>query len=230
MLKPDYAPLLRKMGLQFQNSAWIEQALSHRSVGKDNNERLEFLGDSILNFAMANLLYTRFPDATEGELSRLRAHLVREESLADIALEHQLSDYLRMGAGELRSGGFRRHSILADTIEAIIAAVYFDTGLTAALDFVERLYEKRLNAPDLRQSIKDPKTALQELLQAQKKSLPVYHLLKTEGDDHEQVFFVECEVSAFAFKTQGQGVSRRKAEQQAAAEMLARITTPTKKS
>lgn len=230
MLKPDYAPLLRKLGLRFQNPAWIEQALSHRSVGKENNERLEFLGDSILNFAIASLLYVRFPDASEGELSRLRAHLVREESLADIALEYQLSDYLRMGAGELRSGGFRRHSILADTIEAIIAAVYCDAGLPAALEFVTRLYEKRLDAPDLRQTIKDPKTALQERLQAQKKALPIYHLLKTEGDDHEQVFFVECEVAALQLKTQGQGVSRRKAEQQAAAEMLAQMAAPVKKS
>ncbi|MBI5110128.1 MAG: ribonuclease III [Rhodocyclales bacterium] len=211
------------LGHGFARPELLRQALTHRSFAATNNEQLEFLGDSVLDLAIAASLCLRFPELKEGELSRLRANLVRQESLAEIALSLELGSYLALGEGELKSGGARRPSILADALEAIIGAIYRDAGFDTARAVVERLYLPALDRIDPENAGKDPKTALQEILQGKHLPLPRYKLLATRGEAHAQEFEVECEVPEFAIRTKGIGASRRIAEQQAAERALAGI-------
>ena len=212
--------LAERLDYRCRDAALVEAALTHRSAGGNHNERLEFLGDAVLNCLVAELLYRLYPRADEGELSRLRASLVSGDSLADTAAGIELGDRLRLGAGELRSGGFRRHSILADALEALIGAVYLDGGLDAARRVVERLLAARLaQLPDAAE-LKDPKTRLQEYLQGRGMALPSYRVEQVSGEAHLQTFDVRCEVSALALSARGIGLSRRRAEQQAAEEIL----------
>lgn len=214
--------LQRRIGYDFDDIELLERALSHRSIGAHNNERLEFLGDAILGFEVADQLYRRVDDADEGQLSRMRAHLVKRETLAGIARDLELGELLRLGSGELRSGGQTRDSILADAIEAIIAAVYLDGGIDEARALVRRLLGDRLRAPTSEIRRKDPKTRLQEHLQALGQPLPRYEVSAVEGEPHDQTFRVTC-VTGLVEDTQGSGGSRRKAEQAAARAMLARL-------
>jgi len=219
----DLPRLCRRLKYNFQDIKLLKRALSHCSVGNDNNERLEFLGDSILSFVIAEALFTRFPQESEGQLSRLRAHLVKGQTLAEIAMEMQLGDYLYLGQGELKSGGFRRESILADALEAIIAAIHLDGGFEQSKQFILQLYHSRLDDKTLKDTLKDAKTQLQEFLQAKKKPLPEYILTKVEGEEHNQIFYVSCKVEGIALETQGAGVNRRKAEQEAASLLLTHL-------
>ena len=208
------------IGYEFKSEALLRQALTHRSFGDNNNERLEFLGDAILSFVIAAALYEKFPDSSEGDLSRLRARLVKQEPLADIAREIQLGDALIMGSGELKSGGFNRDSILSDALEAVFGAVFLDSGIDAATLCISGLFATRLmamNANDLR---KDPKTQLQEYLQGVSQALPEYQLIATRGKSPREEFEVACHVSLFDQPVTAKGTSRRKAEQQAAAAAL----------
>lgn len=220
MVQIDLQRLSRRLGYDFKSIALLKQALTHCSAGSDNNERFEFLGDSILSFVIANALFELFPEQSEGKLSRLRAYLVKGEMLAEIAAELDLGDYLYLGQGELKSGGFRRASILADALEAVIAAVFLDGGIHESQRLILHLYRSRLHDEGLNNHLKDAKTLLQEYLQGEKKPLPEYSLTKVEGEEHEQVFYVSCKVSGIKKITQGHGSSRRKAEQEAAQQLL----------
>lgn len=200
--------------------ALYEAALTHRSASGRNNERLEFLGDAVLNLVAAEMLYRRFPDSSEGDLSRLRASLVSEGPLAQAAQSLSLGDELRLGSGELKSGGFRRESILADALEALIGAVYLDRGLDAARALVERLAEPLVAALPAAEELKDPKTRLQERLQGRGLALPSYTVERVSGEAHAQHFAVRCEVAALGIATDGEGSSRRRAEQDAAQRLL----------
>ena len=211
--------LMQKLQYQFKDTSLLKAALTHRSVRGENNERLEFLGDSLLNFIIGEQLYRTFPQAKEGDLSRLRASLVKGETLAEIAQEFELGDFLRLGPGELKSGGFARKSILADAFEAIIGAIYLDSNFESCRErvldwFAERIKEIHLSLQ------KDPKTRLQEYLQAQHLPLPKYEILAIEGEAHAQVFHIECKVPGLSFATSSIGPSRRKAEQYAAEKFL----------
>lgn len=210
------ARLEAALGYDFARKELLQQALTHRSFGSPHNERLEFLGDAVLDCVIATALYRRFATLTEGELSRQRANLVRQESLALIAQTLDLGNFLRLGEGELKSGGFRRPSILADALEAIFGAVYLEAGFETAQAVVERLYQTVLDNLDPKDPGKDPKTALQEALQARKLPLPQYALIATRGEAHEQEFDVECSVPALGIRVRGGGNSRRTAEQAAA--------------
>ena len=222
--------LAQHIGITFANPELLEMALRHRSAGNLNNERLEFLGDAVLNLVIANQLYTMHSKATEGELSRWRASLVREESLAVIARELDLGNYLVLGSGELKSGGFRRDSILADALEATIGAVYLDQGFDVAQALLVRLFERMLqDLPDAA-SLKDPKTRLQEWLQGSKRELPSYEVTKIRGQAHKQVFEVTCRLSDTQQIAIGSGSSRRKAEQAAAESMFEALTLEQQKS
>lgn len=223
MVSIDLKRLSRRLGYEFKNAAFLKQALTHCSAGSENNERYEFLGDSILSFVIANALFSMFPSQSEGQLSRLRAFLVKGEMLAEIAAEIDLGDYLFLGQGELKSGGFRRASILADALEAVIAAVFLDGGIMESQKLILKLYDSRLTDDNLHNNLKDAKTLLQEYLQARKKPLPEYSLIKIEGEEHEQVFYVTCKVSGIKEPSIGQGSNRRKAEQQAAVQLLERL-------
>ena len=204
----------------FRDSALLENALTHRSVGSYNNERLEYLGDSILNFIIASELFQCLPDAAEGDLSRMRANLVNKAALAEIANRLHLGDFLNLGAGELKSGGYRRDSILADALEAVFGAIFLDGGYESARTLIRKLYSVELdNLPDA-DALKDPKTRIQEYLQARGQPLPIYELINTRGKSHDQVFTIECSIENHDKKTQGVGASRRKAEQLAAQAML----------
>lgn len=211
--------LSRKLGYYFLRPDLLECALTHRSAGSHNNERLEFLGDAILNFLVADELYRRFPQASEGELSRARANLVNGATLAVLAAAYNLGDFLRLGSGELKSGGFRRESILAGTLEAVIGAAYLDKGFDACRALVQTLYQERLAAISPETHPKDPKTRLQEYLQAQKRPLPSYTVTAIEGNAHLQIFKVECVVEGIP-SCPGEGNSRRVAEQTAAQQAL----------
>jgi ribonuclease-3 len=204
------------LGHRFGQPELLRQALTHRSFGSAHNERLEFLGDSVLNCAVAACLYQRFADLKEGELSRLRASLVRQETLAAIARGIALGDHLRLGEGELKSGGAQRASILADALEAIFGAIYVDAGFDAARAAIERLYQPSLARIDPNDAGKDPKTALQEILQGRHLPLPRYGVLATHGEAHAQRFEVECVIPELGVRSTGAGASRRIAEQQAA--------------
>lgn len=222
-MQNNFQRLLRKLDYTFSNETFLKQALTHCSASAINNERLEFLGDSILNFVIANALYEKFPEQSEGALSRLRAHLVKGDTLAEIALELELGDYLSLGQGELKSGGFRRSSIIADALEAVFAAILLDGGINASKHVILHLYQLRLGDPALNNNLKDAKTQLQEYLQAKKLPLPIYHLISTEGAEHDQTFHVVCEVRELSLKTKGLGENRRKAEQIAATALLATL-------
>ena len=208
--------LSKRLGYDFKDPSLVNLALSHRSVGKKNNERLEFLGDSIVNFLMAEALFEKFPHCREGELSRMRAELVRGSTLASIAREFDLGEYLNLGQGEMKSGGHRRESILADAVEALIGAIYTDSDMVTCKQRVLSWYQTRLAAITPAESNKDAKTRLQELLQGQKHPLPKYELVKTSGSEHQQQFEVECEIKHLKQRFQGSGSSRRNAEQAAA--------------
>jgi ribonuclease-3 len=208
--------LQEQLGHRFRDPRLLLQALTHRSHSTPHNERLEFLGDGVLNCIVAAELYTRFPGLKEGELSRLRASLVREERLHEIAAGLALGDDLRLGEGELKSGGFRRPSILADGLEALIGAVFLDGGFESARDVVLRLYRPLIESVGPDAVEKDPKTQLQEWLQSRRYALPQYSVVATRGAAHEQRFEVECLVRELDLRTVGTGTSRRLAEQEAA--------------
>ena len=216
MDKERQASLSRIIHYTFSDSTLMIMALTHRSYSAQHNERLEFLGDSVLSFLIAEELYKRFPRIDEGDLSRLRAQLVKESSLSGIATSIGLGDFIRLGEGELKSAGWRRPSILADTFEAIIGAIYFDGGIEPTHQFILRFFEKQLNEIDPKLIQKDPKTLLQELLQSKKSDLPIYTVVSIEGEAHSQTFTIECIIKKSNIKTQGIGNSRRIAEQEAA--------------
>jgi ribonuclease-3 len=211
------------LGHGFGRPELLRQALTHRSFGSPHNERLEFLGDAVLNCAVAGYLYKHFAELKEGELSRLRASLVRQETLADIARSLSLGDFLQLGEGELKSGGSGRPSILADALEAIIGAIYVDAGFDAAQTVIELLYKSAMARIDPNDAGKDPKTALQEILQGRHLPLPRYGLLATHGEAHIQELEVECAIPDLDIRTIGAGSSRRIAEQQAAQRAIAEI-------
>ena len=215
--------LTRQLGYHFSNGELLDCALTHRSIGSRNNERLEFLGDAVLSFVIASELYRRFPEADEGTLSRLRATLVKGETLAELARDLDLGEYLHLGSGELKSGGFRRDSILADALEAIVGAVYLDGGVEEASRLVHTLFTDRLETTTPRANPKDPKTRLQEYLQGRRFELPVYDVVSVHGEAHAQTFSVTCRIEPLSIETQGVGGSRRKAEQAAAEAALERI-------
>jgi ribonuclease-3 len=208
--------LTRRLPYKFVDQNLLAQALTHRSYAAQNNERLEYLGDGALNFIIANQLYQRFPALAEGDLSRLRAQLVKEATISEIALSLNIGDALKLGEGELKSAGWRRPSILADALEAIIGAVYLDGGFAAAEALVLQLYAEKLNTIDPKVIDKDPKSLLQELLQGRKVAVPEYAVIHTGGEAHAQVFIVECYIQKLDIRTVGEGTSRRIAEQQAA--------------
>jgi len=212
--------LQRKIGYQFTDSALLKQALTHRSAAKIHNERLEFLGDAILNLTIGEALYQQFPSCNEGELSRMRATLVREQTLAEIAKNFELGDYMALGAGELKSGGFRRASILADCVEAIIGAMSLDSELPQAMKIVRQWYAEYLHNIKPGENQKDPKTRLQEYLQGKRLPLPTYNVTDIKGEAHCQTFTVECNVSNLDRTFVGIAASRRKAEQAAAEQIL----------
>jgi len=210
-----------RIGHVFANRTLLEQAVTHRSHSARHNERLEFLGDSVLNFVVAALLFERYTNVDEGDLSRVRSNLVKQAALASIAQTLDLSQYLRLGEGELKSGGFRRPSILADTLEAVFGAVFLDAGFDAARAVITRLYEQVLVTIDPKTLGKDPKTLLQEFLQGRKHPLPLYTVLATHGAAHDQQFEVECAVGApFDVRVTASGANRRAAEQDAAQQVL----------
>jgi ribonuclease-3 len=216
---PQGAPqdaVAARLGYRFQDPSRLRQALTHRSYGTPHNERLEFLGDGLLNCVIAWLLFLRFPTLPEGHLSRLRANLVNQDCLARLALELGLGEHLLLGEGELKSGGFRRPSILADALEAIFGAVFLDGGFEATARVVGRVYDPLLSELDPGAQGKDPKTLLQELLQARRLPLPRYSVIAVRGEAHEQRFEVECLIPELDLRTEGEGSSRRGAEQSAA--------------
>jgi ribonuclease III len=212
-----------KLGHSPRDLALFRAALTHRSAAGPNNERLEFLGDAVLSLVIAQRLYSHFPHADEGDLSRLRARLVSREPLAEVAAALDLGAELQLGSGELKSGGFRRQSILADALEALCGAVFLDSGLAAVEAVIERLFAARIAALPEPEALKDAKTRLQEHLQSRSLTLPRYLVLSVEGEDHAQTFRVSCEVPDLGLRVEGGGSSRRRAEQQAAERMLAQI-------
>lgn len=218
---PPLSRLSASLGHAFRQPGLLEEALTHRSASARNNERLEFLGDALLNMVIAEYLFQAYPKASEGELSRLRASLVKGETLAELARGLKLGDWLRLGAGELKSGGFRRESILSDTLEAVFGAAYLDDGLETCRRLILRLYQDYLARLGSASELKDPKTRLQEHLQSRQQALPIYNVLEVCGEPHAQSFVVEC-VAADA-RAVATGVSRRKAEQEAARQVLETI-------
>lgn len=215
------------LGYECRDPALLEAALTHRSAGGPHNERLEFLGDAVLNCVVAILLFREFGAADEGELSRFRSSLVSGEALAVIAAQIGLGEQLRLGSGELKSGGFRRKSILADTLEALFGAIYLDGGFDAAAKVIERLFIPRLDRLPSAAELKDPKTRLQETLQARGLPLPSYAVDSVSGEAHNQVFQVSCAVDSLGLKTHASGPSRRRAEQAAAQLMLEKLQPPS---
>jgi ribonuclease III len=212
----DLERFSESIGYLFKDADLLVRALTHRSHGATHNERLEFLGDSVVNCAVALALYRKFPDLTEGELSRLRASLVSQPSLAAIAKLHDFGTHLRLGEGEVKSGGARRPSMLADAVEAVVGAAFLDGGFAAANTVVEALFGEALKSIDARSSAKDAKTRLQEYLQSRRLQLPRYTVTAVRGEAHDQMFEVECEVSELGIRSRGEGTSRRSAEQDAA--------------
>jgi ribonuclease III len=222
-LSGDYSRLCKQLDYQFKSIELLKQALTHRSAGKTNNERLEFLGDAVLGMVIGRELFHRFPELHEGDLSRIRATLVRRETLAEIARTLQLRDYLILGQGELKSGGHNRDSILANCVEGIIGAAHEDGGFESANVLILSLYKTFLSQPDLSVAKKDPKSRLQEHLQSRQKNLPVYTILESSGEPHDQYFKVQCHIEECELQTEGEGNSRRHAEQQAAKQALAQL-------
>lgn len=219
-----HGKLERLLDYTFADQVLLEQALTHRSVGSRNNERLEFLGDAILGSVVAAELYRRYPEAKEGKLSRLRANLVRRESLAEIAQQLDLGQHLTLGAGERKSGGHRRDSILSDTVEALLGAIFLESGFAVCQRCILRLFSARLDALSDIASLKDAKTRLQEYLQSHHQPLPEYIVKEVSGEAHAQFFKVECIITGTGLSAgKGQGSSRRQAEQNAAKDLLARL-------
>ena len=222
-MSADIRRLARALGHPFLRTELLQQALTHRSAGAMNNERLEFLGDALIGFTIAETLIARFPQADEGTLSRMRASLVKRESLAQLARGLQLGDYLRLGVGELRTGGHTRDSILADALEAVLGAVYLDGDFTRAQTVVKNLFRPLLEQLDGTRASKDPKTRLQELLQARHRPIPEYEVLMVGGSQHAQSFTVRCVLPDDGRLSRGEGSSRRRAEQAAAEAMLSQF-------
>jgi ribonuclease-3 len=225
-LQTAEAWLEARLGHRFRDPALLDVALTHRSAGTTNYERLEFLGDAVLNCVVAVLLFREFGVATEGELSRYRAALVSGNSLAEIATELGLGEQLRLGSGELKTGGFRRSSILADSLEALFGAIYLDAGFDEARRVIERLYAGRLDRMPSAGELKDPKTRLQEYLQGRGLALPSYSIESVAGEPHQQMFVASCEVAGLGLRACGEGSSRRKAEQEAAQQVLQSLALP----
>jgi ribonuclease-3 len=220
MTEPPLDALQQRLGHVFAQPALLTRALTHRSFGAAHNERLEFLGDAVLNMAVSALLYQRFSGSDEGDLTRVRAHLVREESLHRAALGLGLSQVLRLSDGETRGGGAQRASILADALEALIGAAFLDGGFDAAQQVVRRLFGELIDSTEIDNWSKDAKTELQEFLQARRLAVPSYRIVATRGQAHAQTFEVECQVAPLGLAERGEGRSRRTAEQQAARRML----------
>lgn len=209
---------------QFKNENFLSQALTHRSVHKsNNNERLEFLGDSVLGIVISEFIFNKLPMATEGELSRIRSSLVKEDALAKVARDIDLGKYIHLGAGELKSGGYRRDSILSDALEAILGAIYLDQGFEKAKDVILFLYQEYLVNLPSPSSLKDPKTKLQEYLQSKKIELPEYEVTASKGKSHNQIFSVSCSIASLNLNSEGTGTSRKKAEQMAASKLFEQL-------
>ena len=222
---PDLIALQQRLQHQFADPKLLAQALTHRSFSSDHNERIEFLGDSVLNLAVAAMLYEQLSELPEGDLSRVRANLVKQETLHQLAVVLGLPSLLRLGEGEARSGGQKRPSILADALEAVIGAIYLDAGFAKADELVRRLFKDVAINPQMPAIGKDPKTELQEWLQGRKMNLPIYRVVGTMGAAHKQTFDVECEISEYGRAERGIGGSRRAGEQAAAAAMLMFVKT-----
>jgi len=219
-MTPQLAALQHRLGYRFSQPELLTRALTHRSFGAEHNERLEFLGDAVLSLAVSSLLYEQFSDSDEGDLTRIRAHLVREDSLHKLALSLDLPQVLRLSDGEAKGGGAQRPSILADVMEALIGAIYVDSGYVAELELVRRLLAEVIGGGGAENWGKDAKTALQEWLQARRLAVPGYRIAETRGQAHAQTFEVECTVPALSLAKRGEGRSRRVAEQDAARRML----------
>ena len=224
-LSSDLLALQKRLDHEFSNPRLLQQALTHRSFSADHNERVEFLGDSVLNLAVAGLLYERLSELPEGDLSRVRANLVKQETLHQLAVQLGLPSLIRLGEGEAKSGGQKRPSILADALEAVIGAVYLDAGFEKAAQLVRSLFKDVEINPHMQAIGKDPKTELQEWLQGRKMNLPIYRVVGTLGAAHKQTFDVECEISEYGRAERGIGGSRRAGEQAAATAMLAYVKT-----
>ena len=224
-MDPRLDALQRQLGLQFVDPGLLALAVTHRSYDVEHNERLEFLGDAVLSLAVSSLLYEHFSGCDEGDLTRVRAHLVREDSLHKVALRHGFPEVLRLSEGEARGGGAQRASILADALEAVIGATFVDGGFPAAKALVGRLFGDVINSTDIAAWSKDAKTELQEWLQARRLQVPDYRISATRGQAHAQTFEVECEVPVLGLKHTGEGRSRRLAEQEAARHMLDSLKT-----
>jgi ribonuclease III len=220
---PNLKILQTKLNYQFNDVAKLQVALTHRSANSQHNERLEFLGDAVLGSVIAEQLFNQFPQADEGELSRLRAFLVKEKALFELAQGLNIGDFLKLGGGELKSGGYRRASILSDTFEAIIGAVYLDSDYTVAQQYILNLYQEKLASLSLDMAQKDPKTRLQEWLQSRNISTPDYQVVRSKGKDHAKIYWVNCVVDYKEMQAEGQGASRRKAEQDAAKNILEKL-------
>ncbi|AVO40373.1 ribonuclease III [Simplicispira suum] len=220
---PALVSLQQRLQHAFSNPALLTRALTHRSASSDHNERLEFLGDSVLNLAVSSLLYERLASQPEGDLSRVRANMVKQDTLHGLAVKLGLPQVLRVGEGEARSGGKTRPSMLADALEAVIGAVYLDAGFQAATELVWRLFEGVEISPQMQAASRDAKTALQEWLQGRRMKLPEYRVVETTGAAHRQSFEVECRIGELALAARGSGASRRAAEQSAAAAVLAQL-------
>ena len=222
----DLYRLSETLGYSFKNTDLLEQALTHRSFeGSDNNERLEFLGDAVLSFTIAEALFRKFPKATEGELTRLRATLVKGETLSEMARTMGLGDLLRLGFGELNTGGFLRSSTLEDALEALIGAIFIDSNINTIQTLLLKWFAERLNAVSPETAVRDSKSLLQEWLQSKNLALPTYEVLKEEGPDHDKTFYVKCIVAARNVNTEAQGISKKIAEQRAAAAMFELLST-----
>ena len=220
--------LQKIIGYQFNDQSLLKQALTHRSAHHKHNERLEFLGDAILGNVIATALYTKFPKADEGQLSRLRSFLVKEKAISDLANQLSFSQFLILGSGELKSGGFRRDSILSDTFEAIIGAVLLDSDYVTTQTYILKLYQSKLTKLSLEKAQKDPKTRLQEWLQARGHQTPDYAVSRSSGEDHAKNYWVSCQLDYQNIQVEGQGVSRRKAEQDAACKAIEKIQLENK--
>ncbi len=222
-MKSAVRELMRGLGHEFEDRELLQQALTHRSLGGHNNERLEFLGDAILGFVIAEALFQYLPRAREGELSRMRASLVKRETLAEVARGLKLGDHLQLGSGELKSGGYRRDSTLADALEALFGAIYLDSDFATCRACILQLFTLRLEALPSAAALKDPKTRLQEHLQSRHIPLPEYEVLETHGNEHDRRFLVLCRVDELDILHEGSGNSRRRAEQAAAAGVLEKL-------
>ena len=218
-----YARLSQRLGYQFSNVELLQQALTHRSAAKQHNERLEFLGDAVLGMVVAQALFKRFPTVPEGKLTRMRSTLVKGDTLAELGREADVGELLKLGPGELKSGGHRRSSIIADAMEAILGAIYLEAGLEATTEVILRLWQSRIDKLDPNEHPKDAKTRLQEFLQSRKLPLPVYEVVDISGKDHDQTFVVHCQIESLGKPMKGTGTSRRKAEQQAARNALEKL-------